>query len=202
MPSFTDLSGLASVAIAGTSACVLMPGIARLAKPRLAILLGVVFVMLLIPFSELPFAAYLRGATGDLSITTLLLLWCALLRPWFDCGMIDAKSHRALLIPVVFAALLLYPLALGVSSFDPYRLGYGDPQFVVLLLLAALAAWIWKYYLITLCIAFAILAWAIGWYESGNLWDYLLDPFVSIYALFTITRHTVKTLLQRSKSLA
>lgn len=196
MHNFTDLTGLASVASATAASLLLLPGIARLAKTRLAILLGAVFVLVLLPFSGMPLATYVRGATGDLSITTQALLWCTLLRPWFNCGAADSGSRPALLILIALAALALYPMALGAGAFDPYRLGYGDPLFVPALLLLTLAAWFWKRPLIALCIALATLAWAIGWYESNNLWDYLLDPFVAIYALAAITVHAVKALSQ------
>jgi hypothetical protein len=29
-----------------------------------------------------------------------------------------------------------------------------------------------------------MIAWAAHWHESANLWDYLLDPFLAIWALF------------------
>lgn len=191
MAHFTDLTGLASIASAAAAA-VLLPGIARLSKPLLAILLAAVFLMMLIPIGGMPIAAYVRGLTGDLSITALILLWCAMLRSWFGCVAINPKHRSALLILIAFAALVLYPLALGIGAYDPYRLGYGDPQFVVVLLLLALAAWFRRSYLIAVCIALATLAWAVGWYESGNLWDYLLDPFVSIYALAAVFIRGVK----------
>jgi hypothetical protein len=200
MPHFTDITGLAGVASAMTAALLPMPGIARLPKSYLAILLGVLFVLLLIPIGGMTVSAYLRGATGDLSITTLVLLWCALLKPWFNFGMADTRSRYRFLMLVALAALALYPMALGVGTFDPYRLGYGDPLFVSALLLAALAAWFWKFTLIALCIALATFAWSIGWYESGNLWDYLLDPFVSIYALAAVMIYAVKAVLQRRRS--
>jgi len=201
MPNFTDLTGLASVASAGAAAVLLLPGVARLSRLRLAVLQGTVFALMLIPFGELPLAAYLRGATGDLSITTLVLIWCTLLRPGFVCGDNDANNRRALLTLVALVALPLYPLSLGLTAFDPYHLGYGDPQFVAVLLLAALAAWIWKHHLIASCISLATLAWATGWYESGNLWDYLLDPFLSIYALAAIMIQVVKALMQKCRLL-
>jgi len=49
---------------------------------------------------------------------------------------------------------------------------------------------------VALCIALAVFAWDIGWYESNNLWDYLLDPLLSIYALNAVMRHSVQTLLK------
>jgi hypothetical protein len=196
MPYFTDLTGLAGIASAMAAAVLLLPGIAKLARPRLALLLAAVFVLMLIPFGEMPLAAYVRGVTGDLSITALILLWCVLLKPWCGCVVVEPKHRFMLLVLIALAAFALYPMALGASAYDPYRLGYGNLQFIVVLLLLALVAWFWKYWLIALCIALAILAWAAGWYESNNLWDYLLDPFAAIYALAAIMIHAVK--LQRS----
>lgn len=203
MPHYTDITGLAGVASATAASLLLLPGIARpstmlrtgLTKPRLAILLGAVFVLMLVPFGGMSLAAYVRGVTGDLSITTLVLLWCALLGPWYGCVTVEAEHRRALLILIALAALALYPMALGAGAYDPYRMGYGDPLFVAALLLLALAAWFRKSALIALCIALATLAWAAGWYESDNLWDYLIDPFVSLYALAAIMTRWVKALL-------
>jgi hypothetical protein len=197
MPNFTDLTGLASVASATAASLLLLPGIARINKSHLTILLGALFVLMLIPLNGMSLAAYVRGVTGDLSITTMVLLWCAMLRPWFGCVAVETKHRFALLILIALAALVLYPMAMGVGAYDPYRLGYGNPQFITTLLLLALAAWFWKSTLIALCVAFAILAWAVSWYESDNLWDYLLDPFVAIYALCAIVIHAAKRLMSR-----
>jgi hypothetical protein len=200
MPNFTDITGLAGIASASAAAMLLLSGTTRLSRSRLAVLQGTVFVLMLIPFGGLPMAAYLRGATGDLSITTLVLIGCALLWPGIACGGNEASKRREFLTLVALVALPLYPLSLGLTTFDPYRLGYGDPRLVAALLLAALAAWIWKQHLIVSCISLAILAWTTGWYESGNLWDYLLDPWVTIYALSVMLQHGVKLLLQIGKA--
>ena len=194
MPNFTDLTGLAGVACATAAAVLVLPGMAKLSGRRRALLQGAVFALMLFPFGGLPFAAYVRGMTGDLSITALVLLCCAMLRPWCGSAAAQGRHRFALLTLVVLAALGLYPMALGAGAYDPYHLGYGNLQFVAALLLLALAAWLWGYSMITLCIASATLAWTVGWYESDNVWDYLLDPFVAIYALAAIMVYCVKTL--------
>ncbi|MBI5625735.1 MAG: hypothetical protein HY935_00795 [Nitrosomonadales bacterium] len=196
MPNFTDITGLASVASAMAASMLLLPRVTRLAKNRQAIVTGTVFVVMLIPFDGFPLAAYMRGATGDLSITSMVLLWYALSRPWSVCGTEDLNHRHVLLALIALAALAFYPMALGFGEFDPYRLGYGSWQMVTALLLAALLAWLWKHHQFALCVGFATLAWAIGWYESDNLWDYLLDPFVSIYALAAIMMNTGKFLMK------
>lgn len=199
MANLTDITGLAGLAVATAASLVLLPGISRQAGLHQAVLQSALFALMLIPFGDMPLASYVRGVTGDLSITTLVMIGCALSRHWFGCGTAETRIRWTLLLTVALAALALYPMALGVSAFDPYRLGYGEPLFIAALLLVALAAWIRKYNLIASCIALAILAWAAGWYESDNLWDYLLDPWIAIYALFVIVRHGMGMFMQRGR---
>jgi hypothetical protein len=200
MPNFTDITGLAGVATAGAAGMLLIPGFARLSRLRLTVLQTTFFMLMLIPFGELPLAAHLRGVTGDLSITSLALIGCVLSRSGFFCDYNDPRNRHALLKLVALVALALYPLSLGLTAFDPYRLGFGDPLFVVALLLLAFAAWILKHHLIASCISLAILAWTTGWYESGNLWDYLLDPWVAINGLSVFTLHGMKSIERFIKS--
>lgn len=197
MPNFTDITGLAGVAGAIAASMLLMPHVLQLSKVRLICLLGTVSVLVLIPLSPLPIAAYVRGIVGDLSITTMLLLWLVLSKSLQKRQ--EDNGRSALLILIGFGALFLYPMALGIGTYDPYRLGYGNLQFVTVLLSLALAAWYLNYSLIALGIALPTLAWAVGWYESRNLWDYLLDPYVSIYALAVIFKITMKRLLEFQK---
>jgi hypothetical protein len=152
----------------------------------LAMLLGAIFVYALLPITGLSLAAYLRGGIGDVSITAMLLLCSVLAKPWLSCATLDDKNRFALFGIIAIVALALYPMALGIGAYDPYRLGYGNAPFVIIVLLIALAAWYWKIYWVTLCITCAMLAWAVGWYESTNLWDYLLDPFVAGYAFYVM----------------
>jgi MYXO-CTERM domain-containing protein len=191
MAHFTDLTGLAGIACAIAAATLLLPQAARPNRSRMAIMQAAVFTLALIPLGAMPIAAYVRGITGDLSITTLVLLGCALSRPWCNCAA-GTTQRQALLLLIALLALALYPMALGLGAFDPYRLGYGDPRLIAALLLIALLAWLRRFNLIALCIALAVLAWAAGWYESNNLWDYLLDPFAAIYALSTMTISAVQ----------
>ncbi|MDD5240256.1 MAG: hypothetical protein PHG47_00895 [Sulfuricella sp.] len=192
----TDIAGLASATAVITAAFMQIPGMARLAKPRLALLAGIVVIVALIPLGDMSSAAYVRGMVGDLSITTLVLLLLSILRPLFGWRSPNPRTRIALWILIAFAALALYPMALGMGPFDPYRSGYGNPWFIGALLLVALAAWFWRLPLIALCIAFAMLAWVVGWYESNNLWDYLIDPVASVYAVWAIMFYGVKALLK------
>ena len=125
---------------------------------------------------ELPLVAYVRGVTGDLSIVLTLLLWSSLLPS-------SKPTPIAFKFAIAIIAIGFYPFALGLGMLDPYAWGYGSMAFLLAVLVfavvCALANWtkgVW-------IIAIAIIAWAAHWHESTNLWDYLLDPFLAIWAL-------------------
>jgi hypothetical protein len=131
---------------------------------------------------ELPLAAYVRGFTGELSITSMLLLWTAYFSP--------KKIHvpAAMKGWIAIVALAFYPLALGVSMLDPYAWGYGSITLLAAVIITALIAWLAGFNRIAIILALAILAWAAGWHESSNLWDYILDPFLGLWAIGSLIR--------------
>jgi hypothetical protein len=54
------------------------------------------------------------------------------------------------------------------------------------LLCVTLAAWWARQYAVVFIVVAAALAYLAGAYESRNLWDYLIDPLVSVYALIRL----------------
>ena len=134
-------------------------------------------------FGDLSAAAYVRGVTGDLSATTLVLAGAACVARLTGRAVIESRELRALFFLVVAAAAFLYPFALGWTRFDSYALGYGSIEFVTVLLLVTLAAWRLRRNVVVLVVVVAALAYCIGAYESRNLWDYLIDPLAALYAL-------------------
>jgi hypothetical protein len=151
-------------------------------RARIAVLF-VLGLAVFVPFGELSVAAYVRGATGELSMATLVLAGSACVALLTGRTMISQRDARALLWLVAASAVFLYPFALGLTYFDPYALGYGSVEFLTALLVVTLAAWRARLNLIVLVAAAAGLAFLAGAYESRNLWDYLIDPLVSFYAL-------------------
>jgi len=188
MINFTDVTGLASSVMAMTALAVRLPGVMRMQSAHYIFLVSTIALGVLIPFDGLPLAAFVRGWIGDLSIPSVILLALGIFRPLCGGVLLDGKDKTALLLLITVLALGLYPMALGLGYFDPYRLGYGNVWFIVGLLLIALFA-CWKNLpQSALVIALGIFAWGGGWYESNNLWDYLLDPFLAIYAIYALLR--------------
>ena len=192
------MTGLASSAVAMSAMVTLLPGVGCLQKPRLVWLICAIFIVVLVPFSGLPLAAYVRGWMGDLSITSLVLVLTTLLRQLCGCSLNCTENKILLFFIIALAALGLYPMALGIGYFDPYRLGYGNPWFMGGLLLLAIACFR-RLQVIALSIALALLAWGVGWYESTNLWDYLLDPLLAIYAILALFKHGLQLLPRLQK---
>jgi hypothetical protein len=185
MPALTDLTGLFGVACLIAALAIRLPRVQLLPKRNLAVLSVMLIMLSCLPLGGLPLAAYVRGATGDLSITMLIIIWRALLRPYWPTPQLT-RSHQHLLLLIAACAIIFYPMTLGMSMFDPYRLGYGSVALLGSVLLVASLAWLEKSYLISLCLSLAVLAWSMGWYESNNLWDYLLDPLLAAYAIGTL----------------
>jgi hypothetical protein len=142
---------------------------------------------------ELPLAGYVRGVIGDLSIVTTLLLWSSILPG-------NKTTPLAFKVSVALIALGFYPFALGLGMTDPYAWGYGSIAFLIAALFFAaicgLANWskgVWM-------IAIAILAWSAHWHESTNLWDYVLDPILALWAICALIAAIYRQRKEKARS--
>ena len=189
MMSFTDWTGLSGSALVWLLLALRLPVAARLTNPRRALFVAAIYCMVMLPVFGLSLAGFLRGMVGDLSITSVLLLGAALytrlrlLAGGAADAVWDARNRYSLLLFLSVIALLLYPFALGIGTLDPYRSGFAGVSFIVALALLSLWAMRRNLMLLPLALSLAALAWSLGWYESTNLWDYLIDVPLAIYAL-------------------
>ena len=182
----TDMTGLVGIAFAVAVLLVRLLGAKYLSRVAGFLLVGILMVIALLPVIQgLSLAGYLRGYVGDLSVTTWVLMSVILLGKSKSL----VSQQYDLLVLVAVTALIFYPLALGLGLFDPYRLGFGHIGFMVSLLLLSLWCVYQQKTLIVWSICLALLAWTVGWSESNNMWDYLIDPWLSIYAIGAMIRH-------------
>ncbi len=143
---------------------------------------------------ELPLAAYVRGFTGELSITSMLLLWTAYFSPK------ELKVPAFMKVWIALVAIVFYPLALGVGMLDPYAWGYGSIAFLAAVIATALVALLMGSNRMAIILAIAILAWAAGWHESANLWDYILDPFLGFWAIGSLIQSVLRSRKARAQT--
>ena len=183
MTSANAIAGLLGCGLLGLAAFASAIRLHRLPlRARYAIML-VAALALFVPIGDLPVAAYVRGVTGDLSAATLVLAGAACFMQLTGRTLIGHRDKRALCWLLAPAGAFLYPFALGWTRFDPYALGFGSAGFIATLLLMTLACWWARLNLIVLVVVVAAFAFLAGAYESRNLWDYLIDPLASFYAL-------------------
>lgn len=150
-------------------------------------LAGIAFGLAWVPVGALSPAGYVRGVTGDLSVTSIVLLAVSI-TGWRAPG-----ERKVLSAAVLAGAVFLYPMALGLGGFDPYRLGFAPHVLLPVLCVGAGLAWLRQRYLALACIVLAVTGHSLALMESTNLWDYLLDPWialVSIYDLRPLRRKT------------
>lgn len=131
---------------------------------------------------------YILPITGFLSFTSLTLLMnCVSQR--FNWPVLLSKSESYLLFMViVFASCILYPSSLGLWNYTAYNWGFNSIIFPFILGTGAQIAW-WYNYRKLAVLGLAILwVWLLNLSTSQNLWDYLIDPWVVIYAFYALEK--------------
>jgi hypothetical protein len=199
LPPLTDLVALLGIDLvlcaAGLRLLTGPRGVARWAKWVVL----VCFVLLWLPVgaAHLPLLAYIRGISSDLSMTLVALACLGLWQRLFTVPVIARRERMALNGVIAVAAVFLYPVALGWGDWDAYRLGWGSLSLWATLLALSLVFWIKGLRLLLLLVGLALLAWSAGLMESTNLWDYLIDPWLALAALFQCMKAGAQGLLLR-----
>lgn len=152
--------------------------------------LGILFL----PIDGAPVYYYLRGYIGDLSITSVLLFGAYVLQKRLDGKIFQAIEVRFLYFAVLCMGVILYPLALGLGQFDPYRLGYHPYSLLALMFMAALYFWYKGYNFLLLVVISAVVGLQLGLLESNNFWDYLLDAVLWLVCIARYLRSGLKAL--------
>lgn len=152
-----------------------------------------VFVLLWCPVgpARLPLVAYVRGISSDLSISLVAIACLGMYRRLRGLAPVAPRERMALSLAFAAGALFLYPLALGWGDWDAYRLGWGSPAFWAALLALSLACWGAGLRLLPMLVVLALLAWVAGALESTNLWDYLIDPWLALAAIFQCIKSAI-----------
>ncbi len=186
-----------AIAFSGLLLFLLCP-VGRLTPNTRIALLIACWIIVAIELNGVNLTMVLRGITGDLSIFTVYWLACAATaRISNKAAVIPARQIYAALATVCIGALILYPATLGLSQWDPYRLGYAmSLPLSCGLIIALLFAFGQRF--TAMALSLALLAYALRLLESENLWDYLLDPWLAGYALYRLARSQIGNRRKRS----
>ncbi|WP_290539152.1 MULTISPECIES: hypothetical protein [Alcanivorax] len=145
------------------------------------ILSVVVFVWSVLPFPW-GLAPWVISYLAGFSITSGLLAMLAIQHRIAGHYWLPLKQLRGACLMLVLMALWFYPMSLGSSYADPYALGFGNFGFSTALLLLGMLAWVLRAYATCMILATAQLAFGADLLASDNLWDYLIDPWLVLWA--------------------
>ena len=130
------------------------------------------------------------GLSANFGVITVVLLLAGIFDRASGSSFLGERDWRAAWIFGAVASLLLYPSALGLGpqNFDAYALGwpwlFRSQSLLLFGGVGLTAAWlIWLGNRFGYVLALALLAYATGFQESANLWDYLLDPVFGVASL-------------------
>ncbi len=166
---------------------------------RPALIVGLISACItMIPVGGLPLARWLISFNANFSIPLTAILFSKVLEPFFGGRLLDEKALLACWVFSITAGVILFPMALGLSRFDPYPAGWGFSCLFVLAFAVTVVLLAMKNRFAGVLIA-AILAYNLRLLESTNLWDYLIDPFLVIVSCVALGRCFLQRSLKKSR---
>ena len=158
--------------------------------------LGISAVVGFFKIGDLRVIAYPGGVLGDLSITTQILLTSVIVKQVLRIDILSARDRSSVFLAAAAGGLVLYPLSSGLTMLDVYSLGFESTALLIGLAVLAVMGW----YLrpgAAIVIPVSVIAFNFGWLTSTNVWDYLLDPMLALFAwgwlLIVFTSRTLST---------
>ena len=186
MPPLTDFVALLGIDLVLCAGLLRVLGNKSGLSRRVKLATAVVFVLMWSPAgaAQLPLLAYIRGISSDLSMTLVALACIFAAQQLFPLPVVEKREKTVLAAVIAATALGLYPLSLGWGDWGLYRTGWGSWGLLAALLAVSAFSWLRGLRLLPLLIGLSLFSWRFGFMESANLWDYLLDPWLAIAALF------------------
>ncbi len=144
----------------------------------------------ILPISGLTAGRWLISLYANPSIPLTALLFSWVLKNAFQMNLLNMGAIQTAQVFSLLAGAALYPMALGVGAFDPYPAGWYFSWLFVILLGVTLGLLFLKNRFSVVLLA-TILAYNLHLLESGNLWDYLVDPILVLVAIAGLIARTV-----------
>ena len=154
-------------------------------------------VVVILPVGGLPMGRWLISLYANPSIPLTALLFSLIVRRSFQIALLDLRSIQTCGIFSLLAGTVLYPMALGLGPFDPYAAGWHFSWLFVLVLMVTVALLFFKNRFSVVLLA-AIIAHNLHLLESGNFWDYLVDPILVLVSIVYFSNNFIYIRQKRS----
>ncbi|MBN1627279.1 MAG: hypothetical protein JW944_12210 [Deltaproteobacteria bacterium] len=145
-----------------------------------------------IPISQHTITGWIMAVNGNFSIPLLFLVVHKTINNVLghDVPLFNKPTVRTAMFFGIIAGLFLYPMALGLGAYDPYREGFSFSWLFIVLMALNIILILFKnpFSFILLC---AIISYNLKLLESVNLWDYFIDPFFFITSILYFLKNTV-----------
>ena len=157
------------------------------------------------PWFGHPLPYWSASLSANFSVIMVVLLIVGVLDRAGLPGVFRPRDWQAAWIFGATASVLLYPSALGLGpqNFDAYALGWPWLYWAQSLVLfggagSAAALLIRRGNRFGYILGLALLGYAIGFQESENLWDYLLDPVYGAVSVLVVLAWLTRRFIFRS----
>jgi hypothetical protein len=161
----------------------------HLSRTRIVGSLLLAFFLLRIPINGWHLFAWVRVLEQNPSFTLTGLLAVALAQRLSGKKIFRSEDWGAAWIVGVMAALVLYPMGLGLTSIDPYTWGWDGILPIVTAATATLLLISGNRFGIVLLLPLG--GFALHLQESSNFWDAAVDPFYAAVSLVTVLCRSV-----------
>ena len=146
--------------------------------------------LLMIPIAGLPLARVIAAVMTHWSAPLVALLLACVGKTFFGVELLRREDAKAMWAFGVATGVVLYPMAMGVGSTDPFAYGWHfGPLFIVVGIIAMIFQWRRNRFGWVLLAAF--ISWQVGAAESENLWDCLVDPVFFLVAVVATCRSVI-----------
>lgn len=152
-----------------------------------AAVFALLIVVALIPIDKLNGSQHFLTIAGHLSFTSMCLLGAFIVGK-FSGSVLWKRGEKQLMLPAVLVCgILIYLAAFGVVTFDLYQLGYSSVSLIAALTVAAVAAAVARFNILFSVLVSAAAGFQLHLLHSHNIWDYLVDPLLVIYAAASLS---------------
>jgi len=127
------------------------------------------------PVEGLPLGRWLISFNANFSIPLTATLLVRAVRIFFGIRLLDDRAVVTGWTFSLIAGAGLYPMALGLTRWDPYSAGWGFSWLFVLMFILTAVLLALKNRFAWVLMA-AVVAYDLRVLESTNLWDYMIDP--------------------------
>ena len=150
-----------------------------------------------IPIGETDLSGQVLPFLGNLSATSVALLLLMIRSHSPTSAHVWRRREEECSI-AIWAGIgsLLIASSLGYIAIDMYGVGY-DLTTAWITLAASVAAFMIGYSVFAFCLLCSLLAWQVNANGSTNLWDYLLDPWLTICSVILIGRAIALRIMSR-----